>query len=61
MLEESGDESEEEAIVNKVLDEIGIEISGKVVYILLIDHMINIMQCVYYRWCLTTHNAAEVN
>ena len=30
MLEESGDESEEDAIVNQVLDEIGIEITGKV-------------------------------
>lgn len=30
MLEESGDEEETNGIVNKVLDEIGIEISGKV-------------------------------
>lgn len=30
MLEESGDEDETNSIVNKVLDEIGIEISGKV-------------------------------
>lgn len=30
MLEESGDEEETNSIVNKVLDEIGIEISGKV-------------------------------
>lgn len=30
MLEESGDEEESNAIVNQVLDEIGIEISGKV-------------------------------
>lgn len=29
MLEESGDEEETNGIVNKVLDEIGIEISGK--------------------------------
>jgi len=29
MLAESGDEEEEDAVVNKVLDEIGIEISGK--------------------------------
>lgn len=29
MLVESGDEEEEDAVVNKVLDEIGIEISGK--------------------------------
>lgn len=29
MLAESGDEDEENAVVNKVLDEIGIEISGK--------------------------------
>lgn len=29
MLTESGDEDEENAVVNKVLDEIGIEISGK--------------------------------
>merc|ERR1711976_881055 len=30
ILTESGDEEEEDAIVNQVLDEIGIEISGKV-------------------------------
>ena len=30
ILAESGDEEEEESIVNQVLDEIGIEISGKV-------------------------------
>lgn len=30
MLEDSGDEEETNGIVNKVLDEIGIEISGKV-------------------------------
>lgn len=29
MLTESGDEDEEDAVINKVLDEIGIEISGK--------------------------------
>merc|ERR1711893_119820 len=29
ILTESGDEEEEDAIVNQVLDEIGIEISGK--------------------------------
>lgn len=29
---ESGDEEETEGIVNQVLDEIGIEISGKVTY-----------------------------
>ena len=32
MLNESGDEEEQDAIVNQVLDEIGIEISGKVGY-----------------------------
>lgn len=32
MLEDSGDEEETNAIVGKVLDEIGIEISGKVIY-----------------------------
>lgn len=30
ILDESGDEEEQDAIVNQVLDEIGIEISGKV-------------------------------
>lgn len=30
MLDESGDEEEQDAIVTQVLDEIGIEISGKV-------------------------------
>ena len=30
ILDESGDEEEQEAVVNQVLDEIGIEISGKV-------------------------------
>lgn len=29
-MDESGDEEEQEAVVNQVLDEIGIEISGKV-------------------------------
>lgn len=33
MLEDSGDEEETNGIVNKVLDEIGIEISGKVTFI----------------------------
>lgn len=32
-MDESGDEEETEGIVNKVLDEIGIEISGKVCYL----------------------------
>ena len=32
MLDESGDEEEGDAIVNQVLDEIGIEISGKVFF-----------------------------
>ena len=32
MLDESGDEEEGDAIVNQVLDEIGIEISGKVLF-----------------------------
>lgn len=36
MLEESGDEEETNGIVNKVLDEIGIEISGKVTFLLLL-------------------------
>jgi len=31
VLEGSGDEAESDAIVNKVLDEIGIEISGKLI------------------------------
>jgi charged multivesicular body protein 2B len=30
VLDESGDEEESEAIMNQVLDEIGIEITGKV-------------------------------
>ena len=30
MLDESGDEEEQDAIVTQVLDEIGIDISGKV-------------------------------
>ena len=30
ILDESGDEEEQEAIVNQVLDEIGIEVSGRV-------------------------------
>lgn len=36
MLEESGDEEETNGIVNKVLDEIGIEISGKVIQFVLL-------------------------
>lgn len=36
MLEESGDEEETNGIVNKVLDEIGIEISGKVIFVMII-------------------------
>ena len=31
ILEDSDDESEEQAVIDKVLDEIGIEISGKVI------------------------------
>ena len=38
-MDESGDEEETEGIVNKVLDEIGIEISGKV---RLIDFLIKL-------------------
>ena len=34
ILEDSDDESEEQAVIDKVLDEIGIEISGKVKYIM---------------------------
>ncbi len=34
ILADSDDEEEEQAIVNKVLDEIGIEISGKVKHII---------------------------
>ena len=34
ILEDSDDESEEQAVIDKVLDEIGIEISGKVIYIM---------------------------
>ena len=30
ILDESGDEEEQDAVVNQVLDEIGIEMSGKV-------------------------------
>lgn len=30
IFDESGDEEEQDAVVNQVLDEIGIEISGKV-------------------------------
>lgn len=32
-MDESGDEQESEGIVNQVLDEIGIEISGKVMFL----------------------------
>lgn len=32
ILADSGDEEEEDAVVSKVLDEIGIEISGKVTF-----------------------------
>lgn len=34
MLTESGDEDETNGIIDKVLDEIGIEVSGKVIQIL---------------------------
>ena len=36
ILEDSDDESEEQAVIDKVLDEIGIEISGKVISLKLI-------------------------
>lgn len=36
IMTESGDEEETEGIVNKVLDEIGIEISGKVILFLIL-------------------------
>lgn len=39
MLAESGDEEEQDAIMNQVLDEIGVEISGKVMLL----HKISIM------------------
>jgi len=34
LLTESGDEEESDQIVNQVLDEIGIEVSGKVCFII---------------------------
>ena len=36
ILEDSDDESEEQAVIDKVLDEIGIEISGKVIFLQLL-------------------------
>lgn len=42
MLEESGDEEETNGIVNQVLDEIGIEISGKVIEIIFSNDRISI-------------------
>lgn len=36
VFDESGDEEEQDAIVSQVLDEIGIEISGKVFFQILI-------------------------
>lgn len=46
MLEDSGDEQETNGIVNKVLDEIGIEMSGKV----FIQHI-----CINDIICRATH------
>ena len=37
ILEDSDDESEEQAVIDKVLDEIGIEISGKVIFLQLLS------------------------
>ena len=37
IMNESGDEEEQDAIVSQVLDEIGIEISGKVMGLLLLQ------------------------
>ena len=40
ILADSDDESEEQAVIDKVLDEIGIEISGKVnIFVLLKDRI----------------------
>lgn len=40
MLTESGDEEESDNIVSQVLDEIGIEISGKVCYVVRLQHKV---------------------
>lgn len=48
MLEDSGDEEETNGIVNKVLDEIGIEISGKVISILLFDLIRVVFICISF-------------
>lgn len=49
MLEESGDEEETNGIVNKVLDEIGIEISGKVISLAIIS--IHSIHSIYFPLC----------
>lgn len=37
ILGDSDDEKEQDLVVNKILDEIGIEVSGKVIYLIIIN------------------------
>lgn len=59
MLEESGDEEETNGIVNKVLDEIGIEISGKVISLAI--YLIHSIHSIYFPLfrCQMHHRQSE--
>ena len=53
ILADSDDESEEQAVIDKVLDEIGIEISGKVNIFVLLKDQIRILIHLYLIGTLT--------
>ena len=55
MLDESGDEEEQDAIVTQVLDEIGIDISGKVTYYHNILSLYCCGSCIRYHWLQSTY------
>ena len=51
ILADSDDEEEEQAIVNQVLDEIGIEITNKVIIFGTLYHLLRLFKIVYkYNW-----------
>lgn len=50
ILADSDDESEEQAVIDKVLDEIGIEISGKVNIFVILKDRIRIISHELYDW-----------
>ena len=52
ILADSDDESEEQAVIDKVLDEIGIEISGKVNIFVILKDRIRILHIGTFTWGL---------